>query len=258
MRDRPVALITGASSGIGYETALEFAKNGYDVVGTSRSAQRLTDLNNAIAAAQPDAELLALAVDVQSASDVQSAVAAVVERFGRLDVLVVNAGVGHRGSVVEANWDDVNTLLRTNIDGALHTIRAGIPVMQKQSHGHIVLISSVTFNMPVPYGAYYAASKAFISSMARSLRMELAPDNIYVTDMIVGRTDTNFNANRLGGQRTGSRVPSMTPDRVAAGIVKAVQRKQRAVVLRLFDRITVIGSILLPDLVGRIALRQYK
>jgi short-subunit dehydrogenase len=257
MHDRPVALITGASSGIGYETALEFARHGYDVCGTSRSVDRLNDLHHAIST-QLSGDLLPLAADVQSASEVQSVVDATVERFGRLDVLVANAGVGHRGSVVAADWADVDTLLRTNIDGALHTVRAGIPVMQKQGSGHIVLISSVTYNMPVPYGAYYAASKAFISSMARSLRMELAPDNIHVTDMVVGRTDTNFNANRLGGERTGSRIPSMTPDRVAQGLVRAVQRKQRTVVLRLFDRLTVIGSIVLPDLVGRIALRQYK
>lgn len=252
MADKPVVFITGASSGIGAATAREFARRGYCVAGTARDKTRLDDLRTDI----PD--LLPLSVDVQDADAVQAAVDATVQHFGRLDVLVANAGVGHRGGVVDSAWADVETLLRTNIDGVLHTIRAGVPAMRTGGGGHIVTVSSIVFNMVVPYAAYYAASKSFTSSLARSLRLELADDNIHVTDMIVGRTNTNFNRNRLGGTRTGGSIPSMTPEQVAQGIAQAVASKKRVAALRWIDRLIVLANVLVPSVVGRIAKRQYK
>lgn len=252
-RGSKVVFITGASSGIGYQTALAFGRQGWRVAGTARDKARLTEL----AAAMPT-ELLALSVDVQDAPAVQAAVADIEAHFGRLDAVVANAGVGHRGAIVEAEWGDVETLLRTNIDGALHTVRAAVPAIQRSGGGQVVFISSVTFNMSAPYAAYYAASKAFVSSIARSLRLELEDDGIGVTDMIVGRTDTNFNANRLGGQRTGGSIPSMTPEAVAAAVVQAVERGQKTVFMRLFDRLTVWANNIVPERVGRIAKKQYK
>jgi short-subunit dehydrogenase len=248
-----VVFITGASSGIGYATAQVFANAGYKVAGTARDVTRLKQLQDEIGE-----NFLPIEADVRDPAATHQAVDAVVERFGRLDVVVANAGVGQRGGLIEAEWDHLETVLRTNIDGAMHTIRAGVPAMRANGGGHIVLLSSVTYNMTVPYAAIYAASKAFVSSIGRSLRMELAEDNIHVTDMIVGRTDTNFNSNRLGGGRTGDSVPRMSPDEVAKGILHGVENRRRAVYMRFFDRLTVLGNILIPDVIGRIALKQYK
>ncbi len=250
----PVVFITGASSGIGYQTALAFACAGYRVAGTARDKTRLSDLQQEI-----DSELLPLSVDVQDASTVQQAVTDIEAHFARLDVVVANAGVGHRGSIVDSEWAHIETLLRTNIDGALHTIRAAVPAIRRTgSGGQVVLISSVTYNMTVPYAAYYAASKAFISSIARSLRLELEDDNIGVIDMIVGRTATSFNENRLGGKRPGDSLPSMTPDKVAAAVVRAVEHDQKTVFMRLFDRLTVWANIFFSERVGRVAKKQYQ
>ena len=249
-------LITGASSGIGYATALAFLQRGYHVAGTARQVASLRPLVEA--AAPLPAEFLPLAADVRDRHAMQAVVRQTVDRFGSLGVLVANAGVGQRGGVVESEWDHVETVLRTNIDGVLHSIRAAVPAMQQGGGGHIVLLSSVVYNMTVPYAAYYAASKAFVSSIGRSLRLELEADHIRVTDMIVGRTDTNFNTNRLGGGRSGSGVPRMSPEVVAAGIVRGVERNQRQVFLRFFDRFTVWANLLIPDRIGRIALKQYK
>jgi len=255
---QPTALITGASSGIGYATALAFARRGYNVTGTARDAARLDGLTAEFDAMGRKASLLPVAADVRDARAVEAAVEATVETFGGLGVLVANAGVGARGGIVESPWEDVETLLRTNIDGVLHSIRAAVPAMQESGGGHIVLISSVVYNMPTPYAAYYAASKAFIHSIGRSLRLELEPDGINVTDMVVGRTDTNFNRNRLGGVRPGGSIPRMSPDEVAAGVLRAVEHNKRQVFLRFLDRLTVLGNLLLPDVIGRIAMRQYK
>jgi short-subunit dehydrogenase len=255
-----VVFITGASSGIGRATALAFAKAGYHVAGTARRAERLAELQTEINnLSGTHGDFLPITGDVATAESMQAAVAQTVKTFGRLDVLVANAGVGHRGAVADAEWEHLETLLRTNIDGVLHSIRACVPEMRKQGGGHIITISSVTFNLVSPYAATYAASKAFVSSLANSIRLELKPDNIKVSDFLVGRTETEFNENRLGeGSRRASGLPTMTSETVAEAIVKVVQKPKDTVILRLFDRLIVLGNRLVPGIVGKLAERQYK
>jgi len=256
-----VALITGASSGIGYATALAFAREGTHVVALARRVERLDALRRAVGELpKPHGDCLPVAADVRIFDDLQAAVDEALATYGRLDVLVANAGLGHRGSVVEAEWDDIETLLRTNMDGVLHSVRAAVPVIRQGGHGgHIVVVSSVVYNMVSPYAALYAASKAFASSLSRSLRLELEPDNIQVTDVLVGRTESEFNEKRLGkAGRTGGGIPVMPTEKVAADIVKITHQRRRTVTLRWFDRLIVLGNLLLPDFVGRRAMRQYK
>ncbi|MBZ0281999.1 MAG: SDR family NAD(P)-dependent oxidoreductase [Anaerolineae bacterium] len=254
-----VALITGASSGIGYETALAFAREGTHIIATARRLERLSELEHAIHQLPAGhGDILIVAGDVTSAESMQAAVQQGLEHFGRLDILVANAGLGHRGAITEAEWSDIKTLLRTNIDGVLHSIRAAVPAMRQSGGGHIITISSVVYNLVAPYAAIYSASKAFVTSLAQSLRLELEGDHIQVTDVLVGRTHTEFNEKRLGGgKRTGGGVPTMTPDRVAAAIIKATHTRQKTVILRLFDRLLIWGNIFVPGLIGRLAKKQY-
>jgi NADP-dependent 3-hydroxy acid dehydrogenase YdfG len=254
------ALITGASSGIGRAAALAFACQGIQVAGAARRADRLAALADDIAALPaPHGEFLPLTADVTDAQAMRAAVARTVERFGRLDILVANAGIGQRGAAADADWDDLQTVLRTNIDGVLHSVRAAVPAMRAGGGGHIIIVSSVAFNLVSPYTATYAASKAFTSSLARSLRLELATDHIHVTDILAGRTATEFNARRLGaGERPGQGVPTMPPERVAAAIMRAAQRRGGTAFARPFDRLIVWANTLVPGIMGRIALRQYR
>lgn len=257
-----VAFITGASSGIGYATALEFARQGVHVAVTARRTDRLKELEGAVhALPKPHGEILTLAADVRDAAALQAAVALTMTRFGRLDVVVANAGVGQRGSLADSQWDDLETLIRTNIDGVLHTIRAGVPALRQTGGGHIILISSVVANMTAPYTAAYSASKAFVSSIARSLRLELEADHIWVTDMLVGRTESEFQEKRLGASGYAAkapRLPVMKTETVARAIVKASKQRKKTVVLRLFDRLIVWGNALVPGIIGWRALKQYK
>lgn len=255
-----VAFITGVSSGIGWATALAFARQGVHVAGVARRADRLAALQAEIEALPaPHGEFLGLTASVTNPAALQAAVTQTMERFGRLDVLVANAGIGQRGAVADAEWEHIETLLRTNIDGVLHSIRAAVPAMRQASGGQIIIISSVTYNLVSPYTATYAASKAFVSSLANSLRMELAPENIGVTDVLVGRTHTEFNEKRLGeGKRTGQGIPTMSADRVAEAIVRAAHTGQKTVILRLFDRLIIWGNILIPGIMGQLARRQYR
>lgn len=252
-----VVFITGASSGIGYATALAFARQGAQVIGTARRQERLQGLAEQIAPL-PGA-FLPVVADVRSESDMQAAVHQTVEHFGKIDVLVVNAGVGQRGSLVESEWDDLEILLRTNIDGALHSIRAAVPHMP--DGGQVIMVSSVTYNMMSPYAASYAASKAFVSSIAGSLRLELASRRIQVTEMLVGRTQSEFSEKRLGMtgySRSASKLPVMTAEQVADAVVRATRTRRSRMTLRWFDRLLLLGNVLIPGIIGRLAMRQYR
>lgn len=255
-----VVFITGASSGIGRAAALAFARAGYQVCGLARRADRLEALRQEIdSLPSSHGEFLAVVGDARDAAAQEAAVAQTLERFGRLDVLVANAGVGHHGAVADAGWDDIETVLRTNIDGVLHSIRAAVPAMRAAGGGHILLVASVVAGVHCPYTAAYAASKAFVSSLAGSLRLELEEDNIAVTDVLVGRTRTEFNQNRLGA-RTAPRggLPTMSADKVAFALLRAAERGPRRLIMSLFDRLILAGGVAAPGLMARLAKRQYK
>lgn len=255
-----VVLITGASSGIGRAAAQAFTRAGYNVAGTARRSERLTQLQQEIRADNSySGAFLPIQADVTDGQAMQQAAQQTVDHYGRLDILVANAGVGHRGTLVDSDWEGLQTLLRTNIDGVLHSIRACVPHMRANGGGHILTISSVAYNLISPNAASYAASKAFVSSIANSLRLELEEDNIKVSDFLVGRTETEFNESRLGaGARSASNLPAMPAQTVAEALVKTVQRPQNTVILRVFDRLIVWGNRLLPGIMGQLAKRQYR
>jgi len=251
-----VVFITGASSGIGRAAALAFASRGVQVIGIARRADKLESLADEIAALGGD--FLPIQADVTDPDSLRAAAQAGLARFGRIDALVANAGIGHRGALIDAQWGALEQVMRVNMDGVLHSVRAVVPLME--SGGCVVIVSSIVFNLVSPYAAIYAASKAFVSSLARSLRVELMPRQIRVVEMLVGRTQTEFNTSRLGeGARRSSRIPEMPAERVALAIVAAAQGHTRqTVVLRWIDRLIVWANVFAPALVGCLAARQYR
>lgn len=255
-----VAFITGASSGIGRAAVIAFARAGYHVAGTARRADRLQSLQDEInALPMPHGDFLPVTGDVTDADSLSAAIDQTLATFGRLDVLVANAGLGLRGSTVDVDWGDIETLLRTNIDGVLHSIRYAVPAMRKTGGGHIFTISSVTASTVMPYAAVYGASKAFVSSLAHSLRLELDQDNIRVTDFLVGRTHTEFNEKRLGeGKRTGGGTPTLSPDRVAQALVDSAFTDRKTVTLGWFNKLLVLANKFFPHVIGRFTRKQYK
>lgn len=257
---KKIALITGVSSGIGRATGLALIKENIHVAGLARRAERLQALKAEIdALPTPHGDFLPIVGDVTQADDLANAVTQATEQFGRIDILVANAGVGQRGAVVDASWEDLEKVMRTNIDGVLLSIRAVVPVMRQQGGGHIITISSVAANLVAPYSATYAASKTFVSNIVQSIRMELADDNIWITDFLVGRTASEFDKNRLGaGKRIRGGLPVMPPEQVAEGIVNTLGKREKAVTLRLIDRLIVLGNRYIPGIMGELAKRQYK
>jgi short-subunit dehydrogenase len=266
MSQSRVVFITGASSGVGYACALAFVQRGWNVIATARRADRLGALEAEVSSLHTaHGGITCHVCDVRYDLDVRNALEQGVAHFGRLDAVIVNAGVSHRGDLVGSSWDDVETLLRINIDGALHTIRESVPYLRESGGGQIYTISSVMFNMTMPYVSAYAASKAFMSSMAKSLRYELQADNITITDVRLGRTQTELQQKRSGssGYSEGaSSIPVMTAEFVADTLAAFAERpshqRPQDVTLRWFDRMLVTIARFFPAYLAKRAVKQYK
>ena len=180
-----VALVTGASSGIGEATAERLAKAGYKVYGTSRRGAR---------AGERSFEMLAL--DVTSDESVEAAVSEVVRRDGRIDLLVNNAGFGVApAGAEESSLDQARSIFETNFFGLVRMTRAVLPHMRREGQGRIINIGSVLGFLPMPYGALYAATKHAVEGYSESLDHELRTRGIRVSVIEPAYTKTPFDAN---------------------------------------------------------------
>jgi len=181
-----VWFITGASRGFGLLLARDALARGDAVVATARNPQSITD----VLGVHP--QLLAVQLDVTKEAAAAVAVQRAVERFGRIDVLVNNAGYGILGAVEETSADEVRRIYETNVFGLLHVSRAALPVMREQGHGHIMNISSVG-----GYSAYhgwgvYSSTKFAVEGLSEAMAAELAPLGINVTVVEPGFFRTDF------------------------------------------------------------------
>ena len=180
-----IALVTGASSGIGEATAERLAKAGYKVYGTSRRGAK---------AGKRSFEMLPL--DVTSDESVESAVNEVIRRDGRIDLLVNNAGFGVApAGAEESSLDQARSIFETNFFGLIRMTRAVVPHMRRQGSGRIINIGSVLGFLPMPYGALYAATKHAVEGYSESLDHELRTRGIRVSVMEPAYTKTSFDAN---------------------------------------------------------------
>lgn len=253
LHDR-VVIVTGSSAGIGRATVIAFAQAGAHVVPTARRAGRLHALADDLAAFP--GECLPIVGDVREETFAVELVARTLARFGRVDVLVNNAGIGHRSRLSQMPGADMRTVLDTNVLGLLYATRAAIVPMQRQRSGQIINVSSIVGERPLPDSAVYTASKAAVNALSRSLRMELRPYRIGVTVVHPGLTATEFADARLGrkgGNRFGLR--GVPPERVARKIVGAVGSVRRDVYITWTDWLFVHLNRLLPRpldaLIGR-------
>jgi NAD(P)-dependent dehydrogenase (short-subunit alcohol dehydrogenase family) len=173
-----VALITGTSSGIGLATALHFARAGHDVYAGVRNPATATDLARAV-----ETEALSIrpvAIDVDDGASVEAGVGAVLERAGRVDVLVNNAGIGGGGPIEDVPVDWVKTLFETNYFGAIRMIRAVLPGMRKRKNGAIVNVSSVAGRVAIAGHGHYSAVKHALEAASEALAQEVQAFGIRV------------------------------------------------------------------------------
>lgn len=185
MTKLPVALVTGATSGIGQAAAVALADAGFAVIGTGR--------NTAGIAAKSGVTLVDL--DVTSDDSVAAVIEHVIERFGRIDVLINNAGIGSAGAAEESSVGQAQRVFDINVFGVIRMTKAVLPHMREQGGGRIINISSVLGFLPAPYGAVYAATKHAIEGYSESIDHEVREHGVRVLLVEPAYTNTSFDAN---------------------------------------------------------------
>ena len=185
-----VALVTGSSSGIGFETSLALARNGYHTFATMRNLGKDEKIKQIIEKEDLSIEILEL--DVDSEESVNRAIKTVSEKKGRIDVLVNNAGYGMWGTVEDVSIDEFKEQFETNFFSIIRLIQKVAPIMRKQNSGNIVNISSVAGRIGFPVSPAYISSKFALEGLSESLRFELMPFGINVIIIEPGVIKTNF------------------------------------------------------------------
>ncbi len=190
-------MITGASAGFGKACAKKFAGEARPLVLAARRLDRLEALKSELAAKAP---VHLLALDVRDRAAVEQAVLGLPEPFGKIDVLVNNAGLAlGLAPSHEADLDDWETMIDTNVKGLIFCTRAVLPQMAAKNQGHIVNLGSIAGDWPYPGGSVYGATKAFVKQFSRNLRCDLAGTRIRVTNIEPGLAETEFSMVRFKG-----------------------------------------------------------
>jgi short-subunit dehydrogenase len=223
-----VAVITGASMGIGEAIARLFFAEGAKLVLCSRDLERTKAAAQRIGAGE---DALAVACDVSSREQVDALAQAALERFGRIDIWVNNAGYGLNDSIEKIDLTQLRRMFDTNFFGTLECMQAVIPIMRRQGGGDIVNISSVAGHIATPYMGGYGATKHAMQAIGMAARMELKRHNINVVTVCPGYIATDFAKNMSQGsqpQRVGGSVRySVGPEVVARDTLKAVLKRKR-------------------------------
>ncbi len=242
---RPLAVVTGASTGIGYELAKVFAENGFDLVIVSESER----IEEAAADLPGEARVDALQADLSTHDGVERLMARIRESGRPIDAVAINAGIGVAGDFArETQLEDELRLINLNVTGAVHLAKRVARDMVQRGSGRILFTSSIAATMPAPLEAVYGASKAFLLSFSEALRNELKDAGITVTALMPGPTETNF-FHRAGMEDTRvGQQEKADPAQVARQGFEALMAGDDKVVAGSFkNKVQAAAARLLPD-----------
>jgi len=237
-----VAIVTGASSGIGRATSLALAGEGARVALGSRNVPALREVAEAIA--ELGREALVVPTDVTQQAQVERLVEATLARWHRVDILVANAGAYIRCPVPELTVAQMERSFAVNFYGALYALLAVLPPMLKQRSGHLVLVSSLDGKKGLPPDAPYVAAKFALAGLGEVARQELCDHGVYVTTVFPGRVDTPL-IETLEVPWISAKIP---PEAVARAIVRAILRRTPEVIIPFHTRALVYLNTFFPRL----------
>jgi NADP-dependent 3-hydroxy acid dehydrogenase YdfG len=237
-----VAIITGASAGIGAATAIALAEEGAYVAIAARRADRLNEVAQKIEAL--GGKVLQVITDVTDEAQVQNLIAKTKETFGRIDILVNNAGIAIAGQIANANTDDWRKMIDVNIFGVLYATHAVLPILLEQKSGHIVNVSSVAGRTVRAGIGLYNLTKWGVNAFSEALRLEVTPQNIRVTVVEPGMVNTEIDQHISdpvayeNSQALRKSITSLESEDIANAIVYAVTQPERVDVNEIMIRPT--------------------
>jgi NADP-dependent 3-hydroxy acid dehydrogenase YdfG len=235
-----VAIVTGASSGIGEATAQALATEGASVVLAARRVDELEALADRIATDGGDA--LVVETDVTEEDDIDSLVETTMDEYGRIDVLVNNAGVMLLEPLERADRSNLRQMVDVNLMGLMNLTHSVVPIMQQQDSGHVVNVSSVAGRETMANGSGYNATKFGVTAFTDAIRQELSPQDIRTTVIEPGAVDTELPTHipdeQLLEQLADMDVPTLAPEDIARGIVYATNQPTHVDVNELLIRPT--------------------
>lgn len=197
--NKKIALVTGATSGIGYETARILAKNNFDLIITGRRNDRLIQLKKNLET-ENHCEVVSLNFDIRNKTETLAALEGIHEKWKSIDVLINNAGLAAGyDPLSEASMDDFETMIDTNIKGLLYVSQTVSRWMIARKSGHIINLSSIAGKEPYPNGTVYCGTKHAVESITKALRIELIPYGIKVSSIAPGAVNTEFSKIRFHG-----------------------------------------------------------
>jgi len=254
-----VVVVTGASMGIGEAIVQRFLREHASVVLTSRDRARVEAARER---AGVPGRTLALVCDVTVRAQIEALLASAIERFGRVDVWVNNAGFGLVDSVEHMDMAACRRMFDTNLFGAIECMQVVSPLLKQQRSGAIINVSSIAGLISVPYMAAYGATKHALNCIGRAARLELAPYGVHVNTVCPGYVQTDFNIHAVRGVESmrvaGNRRHGVTSERVANAVWRAYRGNRSEVVVPWSGNLLVGMSRVLPGLFNWGMLRMLR
>jgi short-subunit dehydrogenase len=253
-----VVVITGASMGIGEAISKQFADRGAAVVFSSRDKARAEAARDRVGCGERG---MAVACDVCDPAQIAALLRATLERFGRVDVWVNNAGFGLFDSIEHMEREAYRQMFETNLFGAIEAMQQVIPVMKRQQSGCIINVSSVAGYIAVPYMGAYGATKRALNAISRAARLELEGTGVSVVNICPGYVSTSFGDHAVHGEDhmriRGRR--GVTAERVAKAVLRAYEGDMTEVVVPWSNRLLIAMAVLSPFVIDfgiRLLLRN--
>jgi short-subunit dehydrogenase len=259
--EKKIALVTGASSGIGAAVACALAREGMLVILSARRLERLNQLAKEIQESGGSAAVLE--ADFSREEECERVFKRVIGDYGKLDLLVNNAGIGYYGFAAEMPWETAREILAVNIEAVVHLALLFLPGMKARSSGQVINISSIAGKLPNQGIAVYSSSKSFMDSFTTSLYREMKGSGVHISALRPGPVTSEFfdTAQKIswGSRRTPGELFAISPERVAKAVVSLVHRPRRTAYVPKYLIISPLLELFFGwaiDLVGPILLKK--
>ncbi|KAG2476337.1 MAG: alcohol dehydrogenase [Nitrosopumilales archaeon] len=251
-----VVVVTGASSGIGEESAIEFAKRKANVILVARRKEKLDQVAQKIS--KYNSQVMTLQCDVSQKSQVESMSKTVLEKTGRIDILVNNAGFAIYGTVADLKVEEIESQIATNFFGMIYCTKAFLPKMLDQKSGHIVNVASVAASFGLPGMASYCASKFAMLGFSEGLYHELKGTGVGVTVVSPIMVRTNFFDNTSFKSVPKYSLTSLSSKTVAKAVIKAASSSRLEIIVPPLVRVAVWAKQTFPYLINPILTSTFK